>query len=340
MERAPRSAYLPKELSKSVLPDHYLQPGDAVLIEPVDLESDIRLPADQRLLADGRIDLGEFGRVRIAGLTLEQSEDLIEEVIVESGEEPTQINVRMLEPIHRYYVLGEVNSPGSYPLVGHETVLDGILAAGGLTTAAAPCKVLLARPTPPPSCRIVLPICYQQITQLGDTTTNYQLQPGDRIYIAARNPCEEICFWKTTETCEFCNGCQSVCRDPSIFGFRNPLWPIPVADRLPVPHEDWKVDPFAEQSTNGEPALPSPAASGPNAVQPGGRLDTPPETIPPPRVRRPRQNEPRRTVPAEDPTDRLPETIDGELDLQFPGRTSSAAARFLPMWASRPAAGR
>ena len=38
------------------------------------------------------------------------------------------------------------------------------------------------RPTPPRSCRVVLPICYRQITQLGDTSTNYQIKPGDRIY--------------------------------------------------------------------------------------------------------------------------------------------------------------
>ena len=38
LECAPRSTYLPRELTKSVLPDHYLQPGDSILVEPVDFE--------------------------------------------------------------------------------------------------------------------------------------------------------------------------------------------------------------------------------------------------------------------------------------------------------------
>ncbi len=116
------------------------------------------------------------------------------------AQEKTQINVQLLEPVHRYYVLGEVNSPGSYPLDGHENVLDGILAAGGLTTAAAPCKILLARPTLSSSCRVTLPVCYREITQLGDTTTNYQIQPGDRIFVASRTWCEELMFWNATKS--------------------------------------------------------------------------------------------------------------------------------------------
>ena len=146
---SPHGHHLPRELNQTVLPDHFLQPGDALLIETIDLASDIRLPADQRVMADGRIDLGRFGRINVAGLTLEATEDLISRVIKGDDGSETEVNVRLLEPVHRFYVLGEVNSPGSYPLVGHETVLDGILAGGGLTSAAAPCKILLARPPPP-----------------------------------------------------------------------------------------------------------------------------------------------------------------------------------------------
>ena len=73
LARSPSRVNLPRELSQSVLPDHYLQPGDSLLIEPVDFESEIRIPADQRVMADGSIDLGAFGRVVVAGLTLEQA---------------------------------------------------------------------------------------------------------------------------------------------------------------------------------------------------------------------------------------------------------------------------
>lgn len=216
LERAPRQVELPRELSLSPMPAHYLQPGDQLLVEPVDPESEIRIPADQRVMLDGTLDLGGIGRVQVTGLTLEAAEDLIEKTIFDSGEEETSVNVRLLEPVHRYYVLGEVNSPGSYPLVGHETVLDGIVLAGGLTSEAASCKILLARPTPPASCRVTLPICYREIAQLGDTTTNYQLQPGDRIYVSSRTWCEELLFWRATDTCPRCTACQYGCVDPTL----------------------------------------------------------------------------------------------------------------------------
>lgn len=223
LEAAPSRANLPRELEASVLPTHYLQPGDVLLIEPVDFESDIRFPADQKVLADGTVDIARYGRIIVAGMSLEASEQAIENLIVAAGDDATQINVRLLEPVHRYYVLGEVASPGSYPLTGFETVLDGIMAAGGITSDASPCKILLSRPTPPPSCRIVLPICYRELTQLGDATTNYQLQPGDRIYVSSRGFAEEFFFWRAKRTCDRCCNRQVPCCDPAPFGFRNPL---------------------------------------------------------------------------------------------------------------------
>ena len=223
LNNSPSGRHLPRELNASVLPAHYLQPGDVVLIEPVDLTADLRIPADQTVLVDGTVDLAGYGRVVVAGLTIEAAEHLIEETIASLEEEPAEVNVQLLENVHRYYVLGEVASPGSYPLVGFETVLDGIVAAGGLTEDSAPCKILLSRPTPPPSCRVVLPICYREITQLGDTTTNYQLQPGDRIYVATRSCLDELFFWRANRTCDHCRGCQVPCRDPSVAMFRNPF---------------------------------------------------------------------------------------------------------------------
>lgn len=223
LDKSPRHVQVPRELEQGVVPVHYIQPGDVLLIEPVDLESDVRIPADQHVLVDGSLDLLAFGRVMVAGLTLEMAENLIERTIVDAGEKKTQINVQLLEPVHRYYVLGEVNSPGSYPLDGHENVLDGILAAGGLTTAAAPCKILLARPTLSSSCRVTLPVCYREITQLGDTTTNYQIQPGDRIFVASRTWREELMFWNAAKSCARCSNCQSPCVDPSIIGPMNPV---------------------------------------------------------------------------------------------------------------------
>ena len=240
LARSPSSVDLPRELNRTVLPVHYLEPGDVLLIEPADFDSDIRLPADQRVMADGSLDLGRFGRAVVAGLTVEDAENLIEQTIenqitasevneataTEKEESnKTEINIRLLEPVHRFYVLGAVNSPGSYPLTGFETVLDGILAAGGVTSDASMCKMLLARPTTPCSCRVTLPVCYREITQRGDTTTNYQLQPGDRIFVSTRSCMEELMFWKAGETCERCCQCQRPCTYPQSVTTMVPVTP-------------------------------------------------------------------------------------------------------------------
>lgn len=302
LARAPRRPALPRELDMSVLPAHYLQPGDVLLIEPVELDAEVRIAADQTVLADGSIDLNAYGRVVVAGLTLEATETLIEETIVDQGGDSTDINVRLLEPVDRYYVLGEVNSPGSYPLTGHETVLDAIVAAGGLGTQAAPCKVLLARPTHPAECRVSLPICYREITQLGDTTTNYQLRPGDRIFVASRTWCEELMFWRATRTCPQCQGCQAPCADPSLATYRNPFSAafggmIGSTVEAPEEVESGPVskrlfdEPRSPADRDGSQQLPRPP-SPPLSAEP--RQDE--AAAPPPRVRR---------VPAE---------LDGELE--------------------------
>ncbi|CAD71731.1 MAG TPA: sugar transporter [Rhodopirellula baltica] len=230
-----------RENAKQVLPPRALQPGDALLIEPINLERDLRLPADQVVLADGTLDLGPYGRVIVAGRDLEQAESLIEQQIAhqirqqesdckqftsEQGSESNRpeplpedcdsiaVNVRLLEPVDRFYVLGEVNAPGAYPLSGSETVLDAIVSAGGLTSSANPCQILLARPTDPCECRVTLPVCYREIVQMGNTATNYQMQPGDRVFVASRSCLDELMFWRGSRPCERCSGCNRACRNP------------------------------------------------------------------------------------------------------------------------------
>lgn len=48
--------------------------------------------------------------------------------------------------------------------------------------------------------------------QLGDTTTNYQVMPGDRIYVATRTFCESFC---QKRACPLCQGLQCPCPSTS-----------------------------------------------------------------------------------------------------------------------------
>ncbi len=197
-----------RELNQSVIPAYIVQPGDGLFVQPADLDSKVTLISDQTVLADGTIHLGKYGQVRVAGKTVPEIESLVESTVnAFHKEEMGAMVVRVLVPDSLvYYVLGEVNSPGAFPLKGRENVLDGILVAGGLTARASHKSIILSRPTPPNGCRVVLPVCYNHIVQLGDTSTNFQLRPGDRIYVPSRTLTEDI----------FPHRFQEVCNNPQI----------------------------------------------------------------------------------------------------------------------------
>jgi protein involved in polysaccharide export with SLBB domain len=185
---------LPRELDKQLSPLYVVEPGDVLLLQPAEYDSPLRLPGDQPVLPDGTITLGKYGRIVVAGKTLEEVEATVKQQLASSGEkDPLAINARLVTRQSKvYYVLGEVNAPGAFILTGRETVLDALLQAGGVNDRAAQERIILTRPTRPCAPRIVLPICYREIVQLGDTSTNYQLQAGDRIFVPAKSSHESF----------------------------------------------------------------------------------------------------------------------------------------------------
>ena len=219
-----------RELNKVPLPVLYVQPGDSLLLEPTAAGAVPLVTTDQVVAIDGTIDLGVYGRLQVAGLTVEEIEQRVrgaicsldpdacrppedlpddpeEAAIVIERARRGPVSVRVINPDSAvFYVLGEVAAPGSYPLVGRETVLDAILKAGGLSDRANRCDIILARPTGPGECRVVMRVCYDRLVQLGDATTNYQMLPGDRVYVASKTFCQSMqgicCFWK--KGCEHC----------------------------------------------------------------------------------------------------------------------------------------
>jgi protein involved in polysaccharide export with SLBB domain len=230
-----RAAYagpqpLPRELDKRVAPLYTVEPGDVLLVQPADIDSPARFPGDQPVLPDGTINLGRYGLVVVAGKTVPEIEALVKaqiDAVTRSQPRPKDlatdrrdpndvgpITVRVVTRQSKvYYVLGEVNAPGSFVLKGNETVLDGILSAGGLTERGSRKNIILSRPTPPDGCRVVLPVCYLQIVQLGDTSTNYQLCAGDRIYVPTRGPMEPCADdkKKNKKECPLCTSPQVPC---------------------------------------------------------------------------------------------------------------------------------
>ncbi len=223
---------VPRELAKQPLAPFVVEPGDSLLVQVANADSEVRLPGDQPVLPDGTIELGKYGRPVVSGKTVPEIEAVVNQVVQAGEKEKVQLTVRLIGRQSKvFYVVGEVNAPGAYPLAGRETVLDGLMVAGGLSRQADDRNIIVSRPTQPDGCRVVLPVCYNQIVQLGDTASNYQLQPGDRIYVPSAGLMESLGLGKKAETCGPCVKAHVSCGT----GACPPPTGIPLAPVLATP---------------------------------------------------------------------------------------------------------
>jgi polysaccharide export outer membrane protein len=150
-----------------------------------------QIRGDHLVRTDGTVVLGIYGPVKVSGLTVPQAKAAVE----------THLSQFLLKPevsldvagynSKTYYVITDGGGLGEQvirlPVTGHDTVLDAISQVNGLSIVSSK-KIWLVRPTPVEGgCEEVLPVDWVGITQHGQTATNYQVVPGDRIYIKAED---------------------------------------------------------------------------------------------------------------------------------------------------------
>lgn len=141
---------------------------------------------------DGTISLGSYGSVYVTGLTLAQAKLAIERHLAQFVLDP-QISLDVYAYNSKvFYIIADGGGYGElvyrFPATGNETVLDALSLIAGLPAVASPhcSKIWVARPSPADNCCTqVLPVDWRAITQGGSTGTNYQIFPGDRIYVKA-----------------------------------------------------------------------------------------------------------------------------------------------------------
>jgi polysaccharide export outer membrane protein len=137
---------------------------------------------------DGTVNLGTYGTVFVAGMTLDEAKRAVEEHLVDFLESP-QVSISVFSyNSHVYYVItegaGSGDQVGRFPITGNETVLDAIAQINGLSRLSSK-NIWIARPTPGSAgCDTILPVNWKEITKGAATATNYQVLPGDRIFIA------------------------------------------------------------------------------------------------------------------------------------------------------------
>ncbi|MBV5259700.1 sugar ABC transporter substrate-binding protein [Synechococcus moorigangaii CMS01] len=141
---------------------------------------------DQRVLADGSLNLPAVGKVPVAGLTLEEAEVAIATRYQSELRYPRITLVLLQSRPFRVTLSGEVNTPGSYTLDGSQfpTLVQAIEASGGLTYAADLRQVQIRRLNPSGS-RQTVAVNLWELLQNGDASQNIPLRDGDTILIPA-----------------------------------------------------------------------------------------------------------------------------------------------------------
>jgi len=137
---------------------------------------------------DGTINLGTYGNVYITGMTLAEAKEAIEAQLAKHLDAPLVAVDVFSYNSKVYYVITEGAGFGDnvvrFPVTGNETVLDAIAGINGLSRLSSK-EIWIARPAPSGvGCDQVLPVDIEAIMKGGSTATNYQLLPGDRVFIA------------------------------------------------------------------------------------------------------------------------------------------------------------
>lgn len=198
---------LPREFAMVTMPDYVVEPPDLLLVEVLEALPGRPISGERLVKPDGKVTLGFYGEVYVAGLTTDEIKEKVvlhlrkylpDDLLGLNEFNPKTGKIEPIEPRDTnrvfvdvaaynskfYYVEGDVASPGKLPITGKENVLDAIHFAGGLIPQAAPNNIRLVRPSPPGACcEQTLPVNLSAIVNVGDSTTNYQLMPGDRLVV-------------------------------------------------------------------------------------------------------------------------------------------------------------
>ena len=168
------------------LKQSYREPNVWVTVISIGAQQQI---AGEHLVApDGKVNLGSYGRVRVVGMTIDEAREAVEAHLSEFLEEP-EIALDVLGYNSKvYYVVTQGAGLGDQvvilPARGNETVLDAIGQIQGLQSNSST-RMWLARPGyNEAGGDQILPVDWVAVTQRGDIATNYQIMPGDRLYVS------------------------------------------------------------------------------------------------------------------------------------------------------------
>lgn len=170
------AATLPKGSEHS--PDIQVGPGDLLSIKVFGVQD---LSQDVRVSGGGDIGLPLIGAVHVAGLTQDAAAHLIETKLKEGDflKDP-EVSVFTKEyATQGVSMLGEVNKPGVYQLLGSRSLFDALSMAGGTTNRAGRNVSITHRDRPDEPVTVSLSDDASQ-----SASANVPVQPGDIVVVS------------------------------------------------------------------------------------------------------------------------------------------------------------
>jgi polysaccharide biosynthesis/export protein len=176
---------------------HHLEAPDIVQIEVSGkkVSSEVRntLGGIHLIRPDGTINLGVYGNLSITGLTIKEAQAALDKHLQKfqpkKKKQAFTAKLTLYDNNSKsYYVITQNHDSKQVyhrPIQGNETVLDAISKLPAVPAATAK-NIYIARPGAKNNTDKILPIDWKGITKQGVTATNYQILPGDRLYVLSK----------------------------------------------------------------------------------------------------------------------------------------------------------
>jgi polysaccharide biosynthesis/export protein len=127
--------------------------------------------------SDGKITMPLVGDIDAGGLTPVEIEPLVVQALSKLIVKPLVTVTVQAVYSRKYYMDGEINKPGEYPLQTRTTILDAISKAGGLAGFANAKKIYILRGDKK------IPFNYKDVIHGKNLDQNVALEAGDHIVV-------------------------------------------------------------------------------------------------------------------------------------------------------------
>lgn len=135
---------------------------------------------EYRVDRSGSINLNDIGNIRVAGLSIENANILVNETLKKSFVQTSAIiSLKEVRDIS-VLITGHVENPGFYILNGYSNIMHAIIMAGGISESGSYRKITIKRNGQDDDI-----IDLYDLFVFADTSSNYSLRSGDSIYVEA-----------------------------------------------------------------------------------------------------------------------------------------------------------